>query len=215
MCTPERPTSRAKTSRIHVICAQYCSNVWCIHLWAHRLPSKSSSPNIDTKYPNRVCARVCTPERTTSRAKPPRVDVIYARCCCDGCCAHQWAHQYVCMYVCMYGHTYSKSVDEPGKAASLARGQLNRKNEYFPVRVRAWEFGLARRVRQSCPASACSSPYSGWIWCLLTGFPSSSAAASIHTFITALRHRVSLEFIGLRNCVPMAFTAESPPARGQ
>ena len=44
---------------------------------------------------------------------------------------------YVCMYVCMYGHTYSKSVDEPGKAASLARGQLNRKNEYFPVRVHA------------------------------------------------------------------------------
>ena len=39
----------------------------------------------------------------------------------------------------MYGHTYSKSMDQPGKAASPARGQLNRKNdqEYFPVRVRA------------------------------------------------------------------------------
>ena len=35
--------------------------------------------------------------------------------------------------------------------------QLNRKNIYFPVRVRAWEFGLARRVRQFRPASACSS----------------------------------------------------------
>ena len=32
-----------------------------------------------------------------------------------------------------------------------ARGQLNRKNEDFPVRVRAWEFGLARRVWQSRP----------------------------------------------------------------
>ena len=29
------------------------------------------------------------------------------------------------------------------------------------------------------------------------------------------RHRVSPEFIGSRNCVPMAFTAESPPAQGQ
>ena len=38
----------------------------------------------------------------------------------------------------MYGHTYSKSVDQPGKVvANSARGQLNRKNEYFPVRVRA------------------------------------------------------------------------------
>ena len=34
----------------------------------------------------------------------------------------------------MFGHTYSKSVDQPGKVASSARGQLNRKNVYFPVR---------------------------------------------------------------------------------
>ena len=27
----------------------------------------------------------------------------------------------------MYGHTYSKSMDQPGKAASPTRGQLNRK----------------------------------------------------------------------------------------
>ena len=119
--------------------------------------------------------------------------------------------------VFMYSHTYSKSMDQPGKVASPARGQLNRKNEYFPVGVRAWEFGLARRVRQSRPASACSSPYSAWIWCLLTGFLPSSAAVSIYSSITtAIRHRVSPEFIGSRNnCVPMAFTAESPPARGQ
>ena len=36
----------------------------------------------------------------------------------------------------MYGHTYSKGMDQPGKVASPARGQLNRKNEYFPLRVR-------------------------------------------------------------------------------
>ena len=46
------------------------------------------------------------------------------------------------------------------------------------VPVRAWKFGLARRVRQSRPAPACSFPYSGWIWCLLAGFLRSSAAAS-------------------------------------
>ena len=37
----------------------------------------------------------------------------------------------------LYGHTCSKSMDQPGKVASPARGQLNRKNEYFPVRLRA------------------------------------------------------------------------------
>ena len=40
-------------------------------------------------------------------------------------------------YVCMYGHTYSKSMDQPGEVANPARGQLNRENEYFPVPVRA------------------------------------------------------------------------------
>ena len=34
---------------------------------------------------------------------------------------------YVCMYVCMV-ITYSKSMDQPGKVANPARGQLNRKN---------------------------------------------------------------------------------------
>ena len=81
--------------------------------------------------------------------------------------------------VCMYGHHIYQSMDQPGKVANPARGQLNRENEYFPVRVRAWESGLVRRVRQSRPASACSPPYSSWIWCLVTGFLPSSAAASI------------------------------------
>ena len=42
-----------------------------------------------------------------------------------------------CMYVCMNGHTYGKSMDQPGKVASPACCQLNKQNEYFPVRVRA------------------------------------------------------------------------------
>ena len=38
----------------------------------------------------------------------------------------------VCMVI-----TCSKSMDQSGKAANPARGQLNRENEYFPVPVRA------------------------------------------------------------------------------
>ena len=33
----------------------------------------------------------------------------------------------------MYGHTFSKSMAQPGKVANPARGQLNRENEYSPV----------------------------------------------------------------------------------
>ena len=47
---------------------------------------------------------------------------------------------YVCMYVCMF-ITYCKSMDQPGKVANPARGQLNRENEYFPCprsRLRIW-----------------------------------------------------------------------------
>ena len=34
-------------------------------------------------------------------------------------------------------HTHRKSMVQQGKVANPARGQLNRQNEYFPVRVRA------------------------------------------------------------------------------
>ena len=32
----------------------------------------------------------------------------------------------VIVYVCMYGHTYNKSMDQPGKVANSVRGQLNK-----------------------------------------------------------------------------------------
>ena len=76
--------------------------------------------------------------------------------------------------------------------ANPARGQLGKKHVFFPVPVRAWECGLARRVRPSRPTSARSSPYSGLIWCLLTGSLPLSATAST---CTVNRHRVSPEFI--------------------
>ena len=43
---------------------------------------------------------------------------------------------YVCMYVCMYGHHIQQSMDQMGKVANPARGQLNRENEYSPIPVR-------------------------------------------------------------------------------
>ena len=63
-----------------------------------------------------------------------------------------------------------------------ARGQLSRENKHFLATARAWEFGLARRVRQSHPTSSCSSPHSCRILCLLAKFLLSSAAASIWFF---------------------------------
>ena len=45
--------------------------------------------------------------------------------------------QVVFARTCMYGHTYSKSMNQPGKVANPARGQLNKEKEFFPVRVRA------------------------------------------------------------------------------
>ena len=44
---------------------------------------------------------------------------------------------FFCGWGYMYGHKYSKSMDQPGKVANPARGQLNRENEYFAVRVHA------------------------------------------------------------------------------
>ena len=38
----------------------------------------------------------------------------------------------------MYGVTNSKSMDQPGKVANPARGQLNRETEYLPVRPRSF-----------------------------------------------------------------------------
>ena len=90
-------------------------------------------------------------------------------------------------------------MDQPGKVANSAWGQLNRES-YISLSAFAPQ-NLVSRDRfgsQSRPASACSSPYPGWIWCLLTGFLPSSTAASIYLFKTAIRHRVSseLSYIG-------------------
>ena len=90
-------------------------------------------------------------------------------------------------------------MDQPGKVANPARGQLNRENN----------ISLSAFVPENLVSrDGFDSP-------VHTQAKSGSAAASIYSFITAIRHRVSPEFIGSRNCVRMTFTAESPPARGQ
>ena len=40
---------------------------------------------------------------------------------------------YVQVFMLVWSHIYSsKRMDQPGKVANPARGQLNRENEYFP-----------------------------------------------------------------------------------
>ena len=73
-------------------------------------------------------------------------------------------------------------MDQPGNVANPARGQLNRKNEYSPVPVRAGEFGLARRVQPSRPASACSFSILGLNLVLTYGIPL-EFRGSVHLFI--------------------------------
>ena len=41
------------------------------------------------------------------------------------------------LYICMYGHHLLQSMDQPGKVANPARGELDRENEYSPVPIRA------------------------------------------------------------------------------
>ena len=102
-------------------------------------------------------------------------------------------------------------MDQPGKVANPACGQLNRENN-IPLSPCVPENlvprdGFSRPVPRQ-PTHLHTQAESG---AYLRG--SSRVAASIYE--TAIRHRVSPGFIGSRNCVPMAFTAESPPAKGQ
>ena len=105
-------------------------------------------------------------------------------------------------------------MDQPGKAANPARGQLNRENN-IPLSPCVPENLVSRDVfsrpvpRQ--PAHFHTKAESGAYLRDSARVP--RRAASIYE--TAIRHRVSPEFIGSRHCVPMAFTAESPPAQGQ
>ena len=107
-------------------------------------------------------------------------------------------------------------MDQPGnKAASPARGQLNREAESSLSAFAPENLVSRDRFGSSVPrqpahfhTQAESDAY----------LRDSSRVPRRRPFIylTATRHRVSLEFIGPRNnCVAMAFTAESTPVLGQ
>ena len=74
-------------------------------------------------------------------------------------------------------------MDQPGKVANPARGQLNSENEYSPVPVRTLKFGLARRVQPSRPASACSFSILRLNLVLTHGIPPDFRGGSVHLFI--------------------------------
>ena len=111
--------------------------------------------------------------------------------------------------------TIQQSMDQPGKVANPARGQLNRE-KIFPCPcacLRTWsrETGSAVPCRVSLFVLHTQAESGAYL-------RDSSRVPRRRPLIyikTAIRHRVSPEFIGSRNCVPMAFTAESPPAQGQ
>ena len=86
-----------------------------------------------------------------------------------------------------------------------------------PALVRAWEFGLARQFRPSRPVSSCSffTPRLNLSIVLTHGIPPAFRGdGRSHTYYVDNRHRVSPALVRPRNCKPMAFTAESPPAKG-
>ena len=105
-------------------------------------------------------------------------------------------------------------MDQPGKVANPARGQLNRENN-IPLSPCVPENLVSRdgfsRPVPCQPAHLHNQAESG------AYLRVSSRVPRRRPFMKPryIRHRVSPEFIGSRNCVPMAFTAESPPAQGQ
>ena len=121
----------------------------------------------------------------------------------------------VCMYVCICVVTHIARVwiNRVIKVVDPARGQLNRKNDIslspFAPGNLVSRAGFGSPVPRQ-PAHLHTQAESGaYLW-----DSSRVPRRRPSIYLNRLRHRVSPEFIGSpRNCVPMAFTAESPPAR--
>ena len=100
------------------------------------------------------------------------------------------------------------------KVVNPARGQLKGEN-VFPCprsRLRNWsrEAGSAVSSRVSLLISIFRLNL-----VLTYGIPPEFRGGVHLFFLSTIRGRVSPDFIGSRNCVPMVFTAESPLAQGQ
>ena len=103
-------------------------------------------------------------------------------------------------------------MDQPGKGANPARGQLNRENSIplspcVPENLVSRD-GFRRPVPRQ-PTHLHTQAESG------AYLRDSSRVPQRRPYETAIRNRASPEFIGSRICVPMAFTAENLPAQGQ
>ena len=119
-------------------------------------------------------------------------------------------------YICMYGHhIILQSMDQPGKVANPARrGQLNRENNIplspcVPENLVSWD-GFSRPVPRQ-PARLHTQAESG-------AYLRDSSRVSRRRPFTKPPYAIgSVPSISGHaiNCVPMAFTAESPPAQGQ
>ena len=76
------------------------------------------------------------------------------------CCLHEEYFKAWGVPGYIYIYAGSSHMDQAGKVANPARGQLagKEKNVFFPVPlpVRAWQLGLTRQVRTFSLASACS-----------------------------------------------------------
>ena len=113
----------------------------------------------------------------------------------------------------MCGHHIQQSTNQLRKVENPVYGQLNRRKIPCPrSRLRIWfrETGLAVPSLVSLLilyTNAGSGAYSR--------YSSRIPRRRPYTFASTTHHRVSPELIGSRNCVPIAFTAESPFAQGQ
>ena len=119
------------------------------------------------------------------------------------------------MYVCMvntFSRVWINRVWMPTLMIVVAAEQ----GKYvFPVPARVWEFGLVRKVRPSRPAPA--HPFSTlWLNLVLTHGFSPAFLDGVHVIYRQPPTTVSLELTRPHDnkCVPMAFTAESPPTQG-
>ena len=119
----------------------------------------------------------------------------------------------------MYGHhTYTARVriNRVRLPSNPARGLLNRETVFFlssSSRLRIWfrETGSAVPSRVSLLISILRLNLVLTYYVIPPDF-----RGGVYLFVqAATRHRVSLEFIGSRNCVPMELTAESPTAQGR
>ena len=109
----------------------------------------------------------------------------------------------------MYGHTYSKSIDQPGKVASPARGQLNIKKMNISLFAFVPENLVSRVTGSAVPYRVSLLISILRLNLVLTfGIPP-EFRGGVHLFIYNRRAPSG------QSRVTMAFTAESPPARGR